>query len=129
MESKKLTNQFCTILKDFLEDIYRSYPDNSLFILKQATNAMILTNPVGVLDNFMLCVDTYIEKILKKDQSFFLDGGLETDLSSGDYSFLLDELKKISKIWKDSSTPEKTRQSIWKYLQVLVKIGNKLKEN
>jgi hypothetical protein len=97
-------------------------------MLKQATSAMILTHPNGVVDNFMLCVEPYIEKILKKDQSFFLDGNLENDLSSGEYSFLLDELKKISKIWQDTSTPERTKQSIWKYLQVLVKLGNNLKK-
>ncbi len=128
MDSKQLTGHFCSILKDFLEDIYKSYPDNSLFILKQATSAMILTHPNGVVDNFMLCVEPYIEKILKKDQSFFLDGNLENDLSSGEYSFLLDELKKISKIWQDTCTPERTKQSIWKYLQVLVKLGNNLKK-
>jgi hypothetical protein len=128
MDSKQLTSHFCSILKDFLEDIYKSYPDNSLLMLKQATSAMILTHPNGVVDNFMLCVEPYIEKILKKDQSFFLDGNLENDLSSGEYSFLLDELKKISKIWQDTSTPERTKQSIWKYLQVLVKLGNNLKK-
>jgi hypothetical protein len=126
MDKKTITTHFCAVLKDFLEDMYRSYPDNSLLLLKQATGAMVLTDPSGVVSNFMICVEPYKEKIMKKDQSFFLDGDLERELNSGEYSFLLDELKKISTIWRDKNTPEKTKQSIWKYLQVLLKLGSNL---
>lgn len=123
MNKQEIVKTFCTVLKDFLSDIHSSYPDASLFILQQATSAMILTNPKGVVDNFMLCVDGYTEKILAKDETFFLDGGLHKDLESTDYGFLLEELKKISVIWKNPSTTKKTKESIWKYLQLLVKLG------
>ena len=92
MSKKELTETFCSVLKDFLQDMYNSYPDTSLMMLQQATNAMIMTHPDGVVTNFMYCVEKYTEKILSKDESFFLGGGLEKDLSSGQYSFLLEEL-------------------------------------
>lgn len=121
-----IVNNFCTVLKDFLTDMYKSYPDNSLLLLKNMTDAMIFSNPRGVVKNYMLCVKSYQRKILAKDEDFFLNGELENDLSSGEYSFLLDELKKICNIWRDSNTSLNTKNAIWKYLQVLINLGNKL---
>lgn len=126
MSKQELTNTFCTVLKDFLSDMYNSYPDTSLMMLRQATSAMVLTDPNGVVVNFMYCVEKYTTKILAKDESFFLDGGLEGELSQGEYSFLLDELKKISIIWRNPETSAKTKASIWKYLQILVKLGKSI---
>jgi hypothetical protein len=126
MSKQELTHTFCTVLKDFLSDMYNSYPDASLMMLRQMTSGMIMTDPNGVVVNFMYCVDKYTTKILSKDESFFLDGGLEGDLSQGEYSFLLDELKKISTIWRDPGTSAKTKASIWKYLQILVKLGKSI---
>lgn len=126
MSKQELTNTFCTVLKDFLSDMYNSYPDASLMMLRQMTSAMIMTDPNGVVLNFMFCVEKYSGKILNKDESFFLDGGLESELSQGEYSFLLDELKKISSIWRNPETSAKTKASIWKYLQILVKLGKSI---
>jgi hypothetical protein len=128
MNKQEIVKTFCTVLKDFLSDIYNSYPDNSLLLLQQATNAMILADPSSVVENFMTCIEPYTNKILSKDESFFLDGGLESELATGEYSFLLEELKKISNIWKNPETSDKTKKSIWKYLQILVKLGKNLKE-
>lgn len=74
-----IVNNFCTVLKDFLTDMYKSYPDNSLLLLKNMTDAMIFSNPRGVVKNYMLCVKSYQRKILAKDEDFFLNGELEND--------------------------------------------------
>lgn len=120
----KQVSLFCKVLKDFLNDIYKSYPDNSLLVLINATNAMILANPSSVVENFKYCIDPYKEKIISKDESFFLEGGLTRDLENTSYSFLTDELNKVVKIWNDPSTPDKTKQAIWKYFELLVKLSN-----
>jgi len=127
MEKQEIINTFCTVFKDFISDMYKSYPDPSLLMLQQATFAMILTDSYGLVKNFKLCIDPYADKILKKDESFFLDGGLESELSSEDnVGYILEEIKKIANIWKNPETPEKTKQSIWKYLQILVKLSKKV---
>ena len=125
MDRTSSTNQFCTILKDFLKDMYKSYPDTSLMMLVKATEAMILTNPSGVVENFVYCIEPYIEKILCRDESFFLEGGLTNDIKEGSYSFLTDELNKVVKIWNDPNTSTKTKNAIWKYFELLVKLGLK----
>lgn len=124
---KEIVDTFCKLLNEFIDDLYRSYPDNSLYLLKKATEAMIYANPSGVVKNFTSCISPYKSKILESDESFFLEGDLEKDILRGEYSFLLDELKKISSIWKDPNTSYKTKKSIWKYFHVLIKLSDKLK--
>lgn len=121
-----IVNTFCKLLKDFLNDIYMSYPDPSLILLQQAATAMILTNPKGVVQNFKKYTEKYNEAILAKDEQLFIDGRLEEDVEGGEYSFLSDELKKIAIIWKKPETSTKTKSSIWKYLQLLVKLSQKV---
>lgn len=120
------TSVFCKVLKEFLTDIYNSYPDPSLFILIQATDALIMTSPRSVVDNYMLCVDKYKTQIANKDESFFLEGHLGKELKGTPYEFLLDELEKIIKIWNDPKTSSKTKECIWKYFQALTKLGLKI---
>jgi hypothetical protein len=122
---KKQTKIFCTLLSDFFNDIYKSYPDASLLMLIKISDGMILTNPSGVVENFMICVEPFIEKIKAKDEGFFLEGGLSAGIGE-EYSFLNDEINKIVNIWKNPATPENTKKSIWKYFEVLVSLGEKL---
>lgn len=118
---------FCTVLIDFLKDMNSSYPDPSLFILIKATETMIMASPSRVIENFMLCVDPYVDKIKNKDESFFLDGGLSKSLD-GEYSFLSDEINKVIKIWNNTNTTKKTKDVIWKYFHVLTQLGLKIRK-
>lgn len=122
---QKQVTVFCTLLSDFFNDIYKSYPDASLLMLIKMSDAMILTNPSGVVENFMMCVEPFIEKIKAKDEKFFLEGGLTAGIGE-EYSFLNKEINKIVGIWKDPKTSEKTKKSIWKYFEVLVSVGEKI---
>lgn len=118
---------FCTVLMDFLRDMNSSYPDPSLFILIKATETMIMASPARVIENFMLCVDPYVDKIKNKDESFFLGGGLSKSLD-GEYSFLSDEINKVIKIWNNINTTKKTKDAIWKYFNVLTQLGLKIRK-
>lgn len=123
MDKNKSVKVFCTVLSDFFKDIYASYPEASLMMLMKIVDGMILTNPRGVVDNFMYCIGPYVDKIKNKDERFFLDGGLNSNVSD---TYLLDEIKKIINIWKNPDTPEKTKSSIWKYFQILCNLGEKI---
>ena len=129
MSEEKTIKMFCTILGDFFEDLYKSYPDPSLFILKQTSKAMMTATPRLVVENFMFCVEPYKERILKKDESFFIKGGLANNLKNTDYGFLVDEINKVSEIWNRPETSMKTKESIWKYFGALITLGSKIKNN
>ena len=119
---------FFSVLSDFLNDIYKSYPDASLLIFMKMTDALIATNPSSVVDNFMEYVSPVKDKIKAKDETFFINGGLTQQISQ-EHSFLNDEIDKIISIWTDKNTSNKTKEVIWKYFQVLVDIGEKIKTN
>ena len=113
MDQKKTVDMFCSILNDFLNDMYRSYPDPSLLILLNATKTMISFSPLMVVQNFMLCINDYKDKIRTRDTSFFLGGELANNLEGGSYSFLVEEINKVAEIWRRPETTEKTKNSIW----------------
>lgn len=128
MERKTLVKTFCSVLDDFLKDVYSSYPDPSLMILITTSKAIISSNPEIIVSNFMACIEPYSDKIKKEDSSFFLKGGLSNNLSGTPYSFLIDEINKVSEIWNRPDTSEKTKKSIWKYFNVLLLLGTKIKQ-
>lgn len=126
MNQDKTIKTFCTVLDDFLNDLYKSYPDTSLYLLKESSKAMMLASPRLVVENFMACIAPYKDRLLKKDESFFINGGLVDNLSSTEYGFLISEINKISEIWNKPDTSDKTKESIWKYFHILIALGSKI---
>ncbi len=127
MDRKKLRDTFCSVLSDFLNDMYKSYPDASLLVLLQTTQMMSRATPELLISNFMMCVEDYKEKILNRDESFFLEGGLSNKLEGTPYSFLMEEIEKVRSIWNDPKTSSSTKKAIWKYFEILIRFGMKLK--
>lgn len=125
MEEKNI-KMFCSVLEEFLQDLYQTYPDPSLFLLKQTSKLMMVSTPRLIVENFMSCISPYKDRILKKDETFFINGGLASNLKNTDYGFLIDEINKISEIWNKKETSLKTKESIWKYFHVLIAIGSKI---
>jgi hypothetical protein len=126
MSEEAVVKTFCNVLGDFLDDLYQSYPDPSLYILKQTSKAMATASPRSVVENFMSCIEPYKDKLIKRDETFFINGGLTMNLKNTKYSYLVDELNKISEIWNRSDTSKKTKDGIWKYFQILIALGSKL---
>lgn len=126
MSEEKAIKTFCTVLGDFFEDLYQSYPDPSLFLLKQTSKAMMATTPKLVVQNFMYCIEPYKDRLLQKDESFFIKGGLANNLKNTEYGFLIDEINKVSEIWIRPETSDKTKESIWKYFRALITLGLKV---
>lgn len=123
---KRLIDSFANVLNDFLDDIYKSYPDPSLFILMQTSKGIASVSPLLLLKNFKTCIKPYVKQIKERDSSFFLNGGLADNLFDTSYSFLVEEINKVAQIWSKPETSEKTKDSIWKYFNILVSISNKV---
>jgi hypothetical protein len=112
------TKQFSKLLNDLI-DMYPN--DRSLFLLQTTVNGMIYLDPEGFTKKVVSYLEPYNQKILDRDESFFLN---EIINEFEDRAFIADEIKKVHNIWIDPETSDNTKESIWKYFIFMVKLGN-----
>lgn len=112
---------FHKLFMELLNDISIIRPnDPTLIWVKTAISMM---SKELLVQQFTESIIVYEDKILKKDESFFLDE-LHKELDAD--SFAAKELSKIRSIWNDPSTTKDTKECIWKYFILLLKLGKKI---
>lgn len=115
---KAFTNQserfFNELTEMFPQDKHIAMAKNSLFIIKKA-------NPRKLLELFKHYFYCYEKKILEKDESFFLERDYDDQLS--DYVKSLNAVTNLKQYWKNLS--DNTKNSIWLYLIILLKLSKK----
>ncbi len=102
------------MMDQFIVELQKTFPEEKS-IKKYHTSFDLLrkSNPRKCVDAYMAEVGPYQEKIMAKDESFFLDGSSKSEF--------LNEIN-IKKYW----TPElsqNTKDAIWQYLQTLYILG------
>jgi|APGre2960657404_1045060.scaffolds.fasta_scaffold00054_23 hypothetical protein len=116
---------FTTQFNQLINDLIELYPnDNSLTLLQTVANGMIFMNPNSFVKTTVDYLKPYNEKILIKDESFFLN---EIIADFENHTFIADEIKKVHDIWIKPETSDATKQSIWKYFIFMVKLGKTIK--
>lgn len=108
--------------KELLDNLSIIRPkDSSLMLFKSAMTMYISAYGIeSLVQNMNLYIEGYTAKILKKDESFFLNE-LENDFS--DQTFIVNEIKKIKEIWIDPATTEHSKEIIWKHFRVFAKLS------
>lgn len=100
------------MMEQFLSELEKTFPEEKAVKKYKASFELLRkSNPRKCVDGYMSSVSKYQEKIMGKDESFFLDS---TD------SIIVD--MNLKKHW----TPElsvKTKDAIWQYLQTLFILG------
>jgi hypothetical protein len=124
MSKKVLIDTFFNQFTDFLKQLENMYPDDTDFPVFITTLELLKsTNPILVVkfvkENI---VDLYKDKILNKDESFFLD---QDYTKHGDVD--LNIVHKLKKYVKDMSSNSK--DVVWKYIELLMKLSIKILEN
>ena len=124
MSKKILIDTFFNQFTDFLKQLENMYPDDTDFpVFITTLNLLKSTNPILVVkfvkENI---VDLYKDKILNKDESFFLD---QDYTQHGDVD--LNIVHKLKKYVKDMSPNSK--DVVWKYIELLMKLSIKILEN
>jgi len=124
MSKKVLIDTFFNQFTDFLKQLENMYPDDTDFPVFITTLELLKsTNPILVVkfvkENI---VDLYKDKILNKDESFFLD---QDYTKRGDVD--LNIVHKLKKYVKDMSSNSK--DVVWKYIELLMKLTIKILEN
>lgn len=114
-------NTFKQLFQELLKDLSCIKPgDPSLTLVMTAVD---YCSPVILQEQFSDCVSPYKEKILARDEGFFMEADLAGDDAD---SFTLTEINRIKGIWKDPSTCVEDKECIWKYLTLLVKLSDKI---
>jgi hypothetical protein len=124
MSKKILIDTFFNQFTDFLKQLENMYPDDTDFpVFLTTLDLLKSTNPMLVVkfvkENI---VDLYKDKILNKDESFFLD---QDYTKHGDVD--LNIVQKLKKYVKDMSPNSK--DVVWKYIELLMKLAIKILEN
>jgi hypothetical protein len=117
---------FNSKLDEFLKDLTSSFPD--IKDLRLVKNGLQLAKNIDVKlpQNFFnehVALD-YEEKIVKKDEDFFLQENYETIVQK--HGIDLDIIGRLKDIW--AKLGEKDKEIIWKYLHVLIIINRKCKQ-
>lgn len=121
MDKSQQLDAFHKIFMELLNDLSVIKPnDSSLMWVKAAVN--LITKQM-LAEQFMEYVDIYSDKILKKDETFFLD---ELHKEVDKESFAGQEIAKVRSIWQDPATTDDTKKCIWNYFIILVTLGKKI---
>ena len=104
---------FTTMLMEFAQNLKAMFPDDpSLALAVKFLSSSIKANPRAVVDMFMKEVEPFADRIRAKDGTVFAE-----------VKSTIVEAVNLKEIWaRDLS--EKTRESIWSYLNTLMVIGS-----
>lgn len=112
-------------LLELLNDLITTFPDicEDLKTLKHGINMIKSINPrmPQVFFNEHVCIP-YEEKILSEDEDFFLSHDYTDDVKLI-HGFNINFVGKVKSMWKDMN--EDNKQTIWKYMLVLMALNRK----
>ena len=121
--SKTLLSAFNNNLNKFINELIKTYSQEQNFVVfKNTILLMQRVNPRKVLSLFIEYIDPYKEKLLKRDESFFLNENYSNILSqTKDKDNAWQLIDKLKLYWKDTS--ETNKNVIWNYFKQLITLG------
>lgn len=131
-EKKKILETFNTHFCEFVDDVYRIFPnDSTISMTSKSLSVIMMVSKKQVIQVFKTSVvDCYLKEIESGDLSFFIDKNYKDDLngktiSSPDY--FLEKIEYIKRLVKDMNIEE--QQNVIKYFQNLTILCNMYYEN
>jgi hypothetical protein len=123
MASKQvLTAAFFDQFMAFTSELCEMYPDDSDFSMFATTlKLMKMTNPALVVKYVRDNVLQFEDKIMKKDESFFLDYDFAEYANDVDMN-IFQKLRQYT-----SSMSRSSKNSVWTYIQNIVRLAKALK--
>jgi hypothetical protein len=114
---------FNNVLSNFMEDCILVFPEENEFkIYKKGLDFIIKYNPKKVLTIFDEYSQLYRQKIMDKNEDFFMENKYDVVSKYNDPE-IFNIINKIKMYWKvlDSNNKEK----IWDYLILLIRLRDK----
>ena len=125
-DNKKWVNVFNEKFSEFIKDLIETFPDDKDFKLcKQSFTLLQMVDEKKPVEMFQIYAMKYKERIMNKEENFFLKHDFKEELErSDDPNFSVELLLKLKQCWK--TLEQKNKNVIWSYLELLYKIENKL---
>jgi len=114
---------FNTQLENFINELSELFPkDTDIAFAKNTIYLLKKTNPKKTSKIFKSYMNKFEDQINNKNEDFFLNRNYN-DIHDGVKSSL-NTVMNLKKYWK--SMTNNTRNNIWLYLQILIKISKKI---
>jgi hypothetical protein len=125
MASKSvLTSALFDQLFSFTNELIAMYPDDPDFPLFSSTIRMLkMTNPSLIVKNIYDNTKSFEDKILSKNEEFFMEYSFSEFQKEADDINLFSKLKKYMKNMSAIS-----KESVWKYIQNIFKLAKTITE-
>jgi hypothetical protein len=123
MNKEMFYELFNNKIVEFVKDLIIVLPNEKDFkLFKNSLQLLITTDKTQPRKIFDLVITKYglKEKILLKDEKFFLEGG--TEELAGQENVSLDLIAKLKQYWVEL---KEDKETIWSYLILLCKISDK----
>ncbi len=116
------TKKFNLTINNLIDDILLVFPDyQHLKSFKEKYNLLIKYNPKKPLGYFKDTVYNYKDKIINKEEDYFIKKEYNTDLENiGDNEWYLDQVLNIKELWVKLS--DENKETIWTYFNILIKL-------
>lgn len=110
---------FVTQLQNFIDDLILLYPaDNDFKVFKNGVALLNRTNPRKIVNLFKEYVDKYENRIISRDESFFLQNDYNEIEKTEN---ILESMNKLKNYWKDLN--DSNKEKVWKYFELLIKLS------
>jgi hypothetical protein len=117
-----IKQKFLLQTDNFINDLYNILPNNKdIMIFKEKYFLVRKANSNLVIQYFVMYIYPFKEKIMNKDESFFLDGGGQDELTDTSGLKFRDNLKTL---WLDNMS-EENKEIVWKYFKVFILLCEK----
>jgi len=131
-EKKKILETFNTHFLEFVDDVYRIFPnDSTISMMSKSLSVIMMVSKKQVIQVFKTSVvDCYLKEIESGDLSFFIDKNYKDDLNgktSSSPDYFLEKIEYIKGLVKDMNIEE--QQNVIKYFQNLTILCNMYYEN
>ena len=113
---------FNTVVFNFNDDLIKTFPEENDFkVYRRGLEWLKESNAKKICNLFKVYTFNYREKIISKDETFFLSTNYDDVVDTNDEGIVL-VINKLKKYWS-TLTPE-NQKTIWEYLNTLLKLAD-----
>jgi hypothetical protein len=121
--SSSYLSAFNNLILKFNDDLIKVFPEENDFkVYKRGIEFLIKNNAKKVCNLFKINTFNYRQKILDKDESFFLKDASYSDVVNTTDEGIILVINKLKNYWGDLSIENQTK--IWEYITSLIKLSD-----